>query len=343
MNVLIICDAVLPVPPVGYGGIERIVDALCRGLVQHGWDVSLLANPSSTVDTKVFAHKAPGRSFFSRAYRKILFQPVSIAAAKRADIIVNFGRIDYLVGLGFFKSKTPIVFCFQNPLNGTETSSVDRLGFLNYKLVSISNQQRENMPGEQWLTIYNSVDISRYIPSSTKGSYLAYLGRLNRNKGVDIAIQAAKRSGKRLKIAGNIPNEPGAKEFFDDGVKPYLDGNIEWIGEVFEAEKVDFLSNAEALLLPLRWDEPFGIVMVEALSCGVPVVAFPRGSVPEIIEDGVNGYIVNDINEMVTSIARLDKLDRETCRKSCEKRFSERVMIESYISLFESMQINSQR
>lgn len=337
MKCLIICDAALPVPPLGYGGIERIADALCRGFSGLGWDVRLLAHPQSRTSGRLFPHLSPSLTYPSRVRRKLQFQPLSLWAAHGVDVAINFGRSDYLWALGRFRSELPSVFIFQNPIQGNEAKIISNAGFKQFKLVSISNQQRAHVQDGDWITVYNAVNTEKLAFSAGTGAYLAYLGRLNASKGVDIAIEVARASGRRLRIGGNIPDEAGAQAFFETHVAPHLGDQIEWVGEVDDDQKVAFLGEAAALLLPLRWDEPFGIVMAEALACGTPVIAFRKGSVCEVVSHGQTGYICDDTVAMIAAVGKLDELDRSLCRKICVERFSESVMVDRYADVLTSM------
>ena len=199
--------------------------------------------------------------------------------------------------------------------------------------MSISNKQREHYTGEEWVTIRNAIDASRYEYSAKQRpyGYLAFLGRLTENKGVDLAIDVAKETGLPLRIAGCVPDEPGSVDFFESKIRPELNDKIVWIGEITDDQKSGFFRDAQALLVPIRWDEPFGLVVIEAMACGTPVIAMSRGAMPEIIKNGINGYLVNDEEEMIDAVSRISAISREVCRRDCERRFSVDLMVECYL------------
>jgi glycosyltransferase involved in cell wall biosynthesis len=206
-------------------------------------------------------------------------------------------------------------------------------------LVSVSDHQRAHIADAgSWRTIYNAVDTARlaFAPRPDPG-YLAFLGRLTANKGVHVAIEVARRLGRPLRIAGNVSDEAGARQFFETRVRPQLGGGIEWIGPVDDDAKVPFLQNAAALLVPIQWDEPFGLVVAEAHACGTPVLAMHRGSMPELIRHGVTGFLCRSTDEMAGAVARLGEIDRRACREDCERRFSAARMVEEYLHAIRSV------
>jgi len=335
LRILIIADPVIPVPPVGYGGAERIAYMLARGLHHGGHEVKVMAGPGSAGDWPIFVHQAPdNRSFLSRAFRKTLFQLTSSACAAAVDVVVSFSRPDYLWTL--FRLHKPILQIFSNPVGDRDLAIVPRPG-ANLRLVSVSDAQRRHCPRPDWTTIPNSVPVGEFAFKAAEGSYLAFLGRFHPNKGAHLAIRVALAMGLPLKLAGNIPNDDFCREYFATQIEPHLCGTVEWIGEVDHDGKVDLLSSAMALLFPIEWDEPFGIVMVESLACGTPVIALRRGSVPEVLQDGVTGFICDDVEGMVSAVARLRQIDRSGCRAECERRFSDRLLVERYLEVADEL------
>jgi glycosyltransferase involved in cell wall biosynthesis len=186
-------------------------------------------------------------------------------------------------------------------------------------------------------TIYNSVPIERYTPvySTEEDAPLVFLGRIEDAKGTHIAVEVARKTNRRLVIAGNI--SPGYEGYFERTVKPYVNRRIQYVGPVNDAQKNELLGKAAAFLMPIQWNEPFGIVMAEAMACGTPVLAFPYGSVPEVIQDGVNGFICMDVEEMERKIADVGSLDRRTVRRIVEERFSNDTIVEEYLRLYEAL------
>jgi glycosyltransferase involved in cell wall biosynthesis len=336
MHIAFVADPIVPVPPRGYGGSERIVALLCEGLLARGHDVSLLAGPGSKTAGRLIIHRAPDLTYPSRAFRKILFQPVSLFAARNADVIHNFGRLDYLWAL--LKTRIPLVHTFENPIFPNEMRLLAKREAL--QLVSISDAQRKSWNGAaRWRTIFNAVDIDRlpFVRQPSGEPYLAFLGRLIPNKGVHVAIQIARELGVKLKIAGNISTEQGARTYFETQVKPHLGDSIEWIGEIGDSEKASFLGQASALLFPIQWDEPFGIVVAEALSCGTPVIASRRGAMPELIDDGVCGFLCDTVDEMKAAVTKLPNLRRIDCRKVCEEKMSAVHMLDQYLEIYREL------
>src|SRR5439155_13135481 len=201
-------------------------------------------------------------------------------------------------------------------------------------LISISNRQREPLPWANWLTtVYHGMPRDLHTFRSGPGSYLAFLGRISPEKGVDRAIEIARRSGMELRIAAKVDRVD--REYFADVIAPLLrEPGVERIGEITDAEKGEFLGEACALVLPIDWPEPFGLVMVEAIACGTPVIAMRRGSVPEVLEHGVTGFVVDDVDAAVAAVGRLPELRRERCREVFERRFSAGRMARDYLAIY---------
>ena len=209
--------------------------------------------------------------------------------------------------------------------------------FDDMNLVSISNAQRAPLPWANWAaTVYHGLPKNTYNACFTPGKYLAFLGRISPEKRVDRAIEIAKRAGIPLKIAAKI--DPVDQDYFDAEIRNLLDHPlVEHIGEIGENQKGDFLGNALALLFPIDWPEPFGLVLIEAMACGTPVIAYPLGSVPEILEDGTTGYLVNNLDEAVRAVESAKSLSRVTCRQVFEERFSVERMCEDYVGVYKSL------
>jgi glycosyltransferase involved in cell wall biosynthesis len=345
MKVTVIADPVIPVPPLNYGGAERVVASLCDGLASRGHSVVLVAGRGSRNYGTLFRHAAPDKaSLFSRARRKLLFQPLSLAASWRADVVHNFGRIDYLWSLQ--RTSLPLLHTFENPIADGEVDALQRGRRGRLMLVSVSDHQRKKFEHRgSWRTVYNAVDV-RAFPFCTKPAdppYLAFLGRLTANKGVHVAIDVARKAGMKLKLAGNVSNEHGGAAYFEQRVRPALGPDVEWVGEVNDAQKTSFLGGATALLFPIQWDEPFGIVLAEALACGTPVIALRRASTPEIVRDGETGFLCDSIDEMAGAVHRVSALRRADCRAFAESTFSAEVMVERYLELYRELLAGGQR
>jgi glycosyltransferase involved in cell wall biosynthesis len=204
-------------------------------------------------------------------------------------------------------------------------------------LVSISEFQRRPAPGARWVgNVHHGLPADLLRPIARSGEYLAVLGRISPEKGIDRAIEIAKKAGMPLKIAAKV--DPADKEYFAQVIEPLLkQSHVEYIGEIDERAKQEFLGHAHALLFPIDWPEPFGLVMIEAMACGTPVVAFERGSVPEVIEDGKTGFVVTDVDEAVEAVTHLDEIDRDVCRAEFERRFTAERMATDYVSVYRSL------
>jgi glycosyltransferase involved in cell wall biosynthesis len=206
--------------------------------------------------------------------------------------------------------------------------------FSDVPLTSISNHQREPLPFANWsATVYHGVPTDLLSLGTGRGGYLAFLGRISPEKRVDRAIQVAERVGIELRIAAKV--DDADRSYYEDRIRPMLQhSRVKYMGEIGEKEKAEFLGNARALIFPIEWPEPFGLVMVEALACGTPVIAFRRGSVPEIISDGETGFIVDSVDGAVAAVQRLETLDRAQCRRVFEARFMARRMAEEYLAVY---------
>jgi len=334
VNVLIIADPHIPIPPIGYGGVERIVAALCQGLADRGHIVDLIAGPGSRrYGGALMIHRAPSKLKASRIYRKLVFQWLSWRASRKVDLVISHGRIDYLRTIAM--GAKPLIQVFHNPTQQSEIDALLGMRKTGIRFIGVSRDQMSGMkPPELVDAIYNSVDLVRMVtqPIAESPPYLAFLGRLTANKGVHLAIQAAQIAGIKLVIAGNISDsEPGAREYFDTKVRPHLGPKIEYIGVVDDVAKVKLLGGASALLFPIQWKEPFGIVMAEALACGCPVIGWRNGSVSEVIQHGKTGFIVDSVDEMVAAIKAISSIDRASCRHDAETRFTQDSLVEGYL------------
>lgn len=331
MKILMIADPIIPVPPSHYGGAERIVALFALEFSRLGHRVNLLAGPGSHgYGGRLHIHHAPSQAYLSRAHRKIRFQLQSLWAARDCDVVYNFGRFDYLESL--LATGKPLLHCFQNPIDERQIHFAEQRISTNAALHFISaNQASHAKITVPSCVIPNPVDTRAYRVAEGAGNYLAFLGRLTFNKGVDVAIAVARRTGRMLVIAGNVSKEQGGEQYFREHVEPHLDGDqIRWIGPVNDEQKQELLSNADALLFPIRWDEPFGIVMVEALACGTPVIATRRASTLEVIDHGVTGWLCEpeepSVDAFVDAVDHLHELDRRACRQAAEQRFDVRVV-----------------
>lgn len=338
VNVTVIADPILTVPPTGYGGSERVIAALCLALRTMGHRITLVAAKGSQNYGRLFVHRAPdNKSFLSRASRKLLFQPLSILATMGADVVHNFGRLDYLWTL--LKTDVPLVHTFVNPIAEAELNLLLPRRASRMALVSVSDHQRRAVKHPfRWETVYNAVNVDRmfFTEKAVQPPYLAFLGRMTYNKGLHVAIDVARRAGLPLRIVGNVSQEPGGPEYFETRIRPALGKDVEWVGDVLPDEaKAAFLGGASALLFPIQWDEPFAVVIGEALACGTPVIAIRRASTPEAVVDGKTGFLCDSADEMVAAVNRIPEIRREHCRAYAEAVLSSRAMATKYLGIYQ--------
>lgn len=329
------------VPPVKYGGTERIVSQVTEGLLSNGHDVTLLASGDSVTNAELFPiSPRMVRGIYPRENTKLLraaiwksnLVAIEYLATNNFEIIHNHIGWPLLVNNGLYSS--PIVTTLHGEQNEYRRHELG--WYKDLPFISISNSQRKNAPDLNYVaTIYNGVDLKELTYVDKSGDYLAFLGRTTPEKGLKEAIDFAISTKTKLKIAAKI--EPLSQEYFDS-LKPLIDGKlIEYVGEIDTKERNDFLGGAKALCAFINWDEPFGLFMVEAMACGVPVIAFNKGSVPEIIQDGKTGFIVNNLDEAIRAWKRIEQINRRDCRQLVETRFTIEKMVENYERVFEQI------
>ena len=328
------------VPPKLYGGTERVVYSLTEALVELGHDVTLFASGDSITSAKLDApwpralRLDPDIRDWVATYAMLVEY-----VRQRADQfdILHF-HIDYWPNSVFTRQKVPFLTTLHGRLDLPEFAAVYRM-FPKVPLISISNNQRTPLPDVGWAaTVYHGMPQNLLTPQPVAGerNYFAFLGRISPEKGIERAIQIADRAGVKLKVAAKV--DKADAEYFKTAVEPLLhDDNVEFIGEINDAQKPAFLSGAKALLFPIDWPEPFGLVMIEAMACGCPVIAMRRGSVPEVMDDGVSGFIVNNVDEAVAACGRLGELDRARVRAQFDKRFTSRRMAQDYVKVYERL------
>lgn len=330
MHVAITVDPDIPVPPKFYGGIERVVDLLARGLVERGHRVTLFAHRDSHTVGRLVAYPAERPAHALDVARNTL--TISRLLLGRPDIIHSFGRLATLGPLLF--TKTPKLMSYQREptldrvrlaMRLSPEGSMAFTGCSNY----IADQIRPFGPS---YTVYNGTPI-RSIPFTDTvdgDAPLVFLGRIEQIKGTHNAIAVARKSGRRLVIAGNIADQ----DYFEREIRPHLSDRIDYIGPVDDRQKSELLSRSLAFLMPIEWNEPFGIVMVEALACGTPVIGMPRGAVPEVVIEGQTGFLRNSVDEMAAAVAKVATLSRKACRADCEARFSDDAIVEQYLNVY---------
>ena len=326
------------VPPKFYGGTERIVSYLTEELVRQGHEVTLFASGDSMTSARLIAAckeslRLNPQVIDPLAHHMILLEEVF--RRKHEFDIIHF-HIDYLHFPLSRRERVPNVTTLHGRLDLPDLLPLYDV-YRDMPLISISNAQRRPLPGVNWrATVYHGMPADCLLPGTGEGNYLAFLGRISPEKGLEDAITVAKRVGMPLKIAAKIDRVD--RDYFEKVIKSQLNHElIEYIGEIGYAEKGEFLGNAAALLFPIQWPEPFGLVMIEAMACGTPVIAYDRGSVPEVIEDGMNGYIVHDVDEAVAAVGKLGGLDRARCRERFEQRFTANRMAKDYVTVYEQL------
>jgi glycosyltransferase involved in cell wall biosynthesis len=323
------------VPPKLYGGTERVVSYLTEELVQMGHEVTLFASGDSVTGAKLVAGcpralRLDKRCVDSMAPHFVMMEEV-FRRAEEFDII-HF-HIDYLHFPVSRRLGMPHVTTLHGRLDIADLQPLYR-EYCSMPLVSISNAQRRPLAWCNWAgTVYHGLPLDLLKPRTEPGRYLAFLGRISPEKGCDRAIEIARRSGMPIKIAAKVDNADRA--YFERVVKPlFAEAHVEYVGEINESQKAEFLGNAYAALFPIDWPEPFGLVMIESMSVGTPVVAFACGSVPEIMADGKTGFVVNDVDEAVEAVEKVQWLDRAECRAIFEERFSSRRMAQDYLKVY---------
>jgi glycosyltransferase involved in cell wall biosynthesis len=330
----------IPVPPDGYGGTEQVIALLCEGLVGLGHRVTLFAAPgsrSSATVHEVLPESHPnqiGESLYESDHVARAFDALEQMAklGQSFDIIHDHSGFTAVA----FAARIPI------PLVHTVHGAItpDRASFYSYHarhawLVAISEAQRASAPPGLRLAgvVPNPIDVRKWPFRSEKQDYALWMGRFDEIKGAHRAIAAAQSANVPLVLAG--PIQPGQESYFEREIEPHLDDHrVRYLGEVGGAEKQELFANARTLLMPIRWNEPFGLVMVEALACGTPVIAFRQGAAPEIVHHGVNGYLVADEQAMAAAIADLHKIDPAACRQSVDTRFCPEMVAAGYLKIY---------
>ena len=336
------------VPPQGYGGTERVIAALCDGLSEAGHDVTLFAAGSSATQARLSPMApSPLRMCMSRA--EMIDVAPHLHLRMLADVYSRGHEFDVIHAhtdlwtLPFVDSTpTPTVLTMHGRL---DLDIVRRVlpDYPHVPLVSISDYQRR--PLARWnldwtATVYNGLDLRRYLATSIgRNDYLAFVGRINSEKRPDLAVEVASRTGYPLRVAAKV--DPMDVEYFETEIEPlFAEANVDFLGEIGELAKPEFYAGAAATLFPSDWPEPFGLVMIESLAAGTPVIALRRGSVPEILVDGVTGFICDDEDEMIQAVERLDEIDPDECRRQA-LRFTKDEMCARYLDVYDALVTDS--
>jgi glycosyltransferase involved in cell wall biosynthesis len=338
MRIAQISPLIEAVPPKLYGGTERVVCYLSDELVALGHDVTLFASGDSTT-------KARLEPVWPRALRldpsiKDQVAPYIVmleqVARRASEFDVIHQHCDHLSYPVLRRSGTPFLTTMHLPMDRPELPLMYET-FPDVPLVSISNSQREPLPTPNFIaTVYHGLPENLLRPGSGAGGYLAFLGRIAPSKGPDCAVRIAAKAGMKLKIAAKVDRVD--QVYFKTEIEPLLaQPHVEYIGEINDAQKAEFLGNAAALVFPIQWREPFGLAMIEAMACGTPVIAFRRGSVPEVVDEGITGFVVDDEDGAAQATRRIPEMDRRRIRAVFEQRFMARRMAQDYVRLYSKL------
>jgi glycosyltransferase involved in cell wall biosynthesis len=336
MRIALTADPEIPVPPLHYGGIERIIDMLAREFTKLGHEVVLFANEHSTCPVEIVRWPGKRSTSFSDSMRNAALLATHLQR-RRFDIVHSFSRIAYLLPILPF--GTPKLMSYQREISAKTTAYALALSWGKLEFSAISNSMiNATALSGRWHMIPNGVSTEMYTATTrvAADAPLVFVGRLEEIKGPHLAIEVARLSGRRLIIAGTIAKEQ--RTWVAQHINTQLDGElISFIGPVDDRQKNELLGQAAALLMPILWEEPFGIVMAEAMACGTPVIGFRRGAVPEVVQNGVTGYVVDTIGEMATAVTQIGQIRRNNCRERVERLYSASVIAGEYLSLYQAI------
>ncbi|MFC4261275.1 glycosyltransferase [Ferruginibacter yonginensis] len=341
MKILIVMDPGILIPVQGYGGHERLVDMFAQAYQQMGHEVDLLITNGSTVPgCRVYGYGKVGFPPTKKDAQKAIFTAWRFLWKRRKqyDLIHNFGRLLYLLPVLPFKVKK--IMTYGREITSGNIRMIQRLPHRQLVFTGCSTNliERAGVTGN-WHTVYNAIQFNKYqlVPIVAVDAPLMFLGRIEKVKGCHTAIAVAKATQQRLVIAGNVSPLADEQAYFDTEIAPHIDGTqIQYIGAVNDAQKNEWLGKAKALLMPIEWNEPFGIVMIEAMACGTPVIAFEKGSVTEVVDEGITGFKVAHTEGMIAALEQLSEFDRTACRQHAAARFDAKVIAQQYLSLHAS-------
>ena len=334
LRVVVVAPPWYPVPPPGYGGIESMLAEEVDGLVRRGHDVCLVGSgaPGTSAQRFEAVYDDPPTARLGEALPEVLHaaEAARVVGDLRPDVVHDHSLAGPLVAP---RHGAPTVVTTHGIVVGENGRYLAALG-PHAHLVAISDAQRRLAPRLPWAgRVHNAVDVTSFPMGSGRGGYLLFLGRFCPDKGVHLAIDAARAAGRRLVLAGKV-NEPAERAYFDDVVRPRLGRDVEFVGQADGALKRELYRDAAALLFPICWDEPFGLVMIEAMACGTPVIALRRGSVPEVVVDGTTGFVLDDPGDLPVAVGQVDRLDRGACRRHVAHHFDVDTMVTGYERVF---------
>lgn len=338
MRIALVAPPWIAIPPVGYGGTERVVHQLAEGLTARGHEVTLFASGDSRTTARLRSlfpwHLAEHMGSTAYEARHIAFALSEIASgAEPFDVVHDHSGYQF-VAFAPQILKCPMLHTLHGPFDVTNRGFYEQFKHaMAFNAIS-EDQRSQGPPDMNWVgVVHNAIDVEPRPFRAQSGDYLLALGRICEQKGFHLAIEIARRTGRRLVMAGAL--QTVNERYYREQVEPFLDGEqISYLGEVDEARAQELFAGAAAFLFPIIWPEPFGIVMIEALAAGTPVIALRNGSVPEVIQHGVTGFVCDDVDEMVAAVRRISEIDRATCRRVAEERFTTDRLVDGYEALY---------
>ena len=340
MRILLSADPFLPVPPPLYGGIERIVHGLAQELRSRGHSIGLVAHAASTSEVES-RYAWPTES--SSGARNVMAHARTLRKACdefRPDVLHSFSRLVLLLPL--LRRRFAKLMSYQRDTGGWRNTVGAALGGRSFAFTACSDfiARKGRAAGGRWEAIHNFVDVDYYSfgRAVAQDAPLVFLSRIERIKGAHTAIRIAKAAGAPLVIAGNRVDSAEGRAYWESEIAPHVDsGNVRYVGAVDDKQKNELLGRARAMVVPIEWDEPFGIVFAESLACGTPVISCPRGALPEIVQEGRNGFLVRSVEEGARAVARIGSIDRGACREDARRRFSAQAAAQAYLALYDDL------
>jgi glycosyltransferase involved in cell wall biosynthesis len=342
----VIADSALPVPPAGYGGTERIVSYLVNELAARGHEITLMAAAGSQSPGKLITYSDyRNKNKLFRGFAKFGFYRMLKRALRGQDLVHSVSHLDHL--LPALQPTIPKVISFQNPIKKDQLRYIEKWAKGKVVLTACGQMMIEKFKNRgEWQVVHNCVDTTRFSfrAAPEEPPYLTFLGRITPYKGLADAIKVAQKANIPLRIAGKVGNMSQDKHYFRTQVEPLIDGGqIRYLGELDDRTNIDLLGGSIGLLNPIYWDEPFGMVNVEALACGTPVLTYPRGEPQHLIRDGVTGFVCQNVDEMSQKAKNLARLDRSACRQDVECRFSVQTMVDKVEQIYDRLLTESDK